>query len=164
MAIKVRHDIKVTQVPGQESIGTVVMQSAEVVPDTLYMLICMLCAGEVDTTDDSNDKLNVVLKRKILICQDIVFLVSRGRKYTPKHVGIGVTVYQATRSKELVERFHTVGHSKSHETVLRLDNAIRNDTFGRYNTNGNVIAPRNFTENSHSSYTRYAIDNIDINE
>ncbi|CAB3988305.1 Hypothetical predicted protein, partial [Paramuricea clavata] len=45
VAIKVRHDIKVT--PGQESIGTIDMQSAEeVVPDTLYMLIRMLCAGE----------------------------------------------------------------------------------------------------------------------
>ncbi len=150
VAIKVRHDIKVT--PGQESIGTIDMQSAEeVVPDTLYMLIRMLCAGDVDTTDESNNELNIDLKTKILsICQDIVFLVSKGRKYTPKHVGIGVTVHQATRSKELVQLLHAAGHSISYETVLRLDNAIANDTLERYNTNGNVIVPRNFTESSHS--------------
>ena len=124
-----------------------------------------MCAGEVDTTDDGNDELNIDLKRKILsICQDIVFLVSRGRKYTPKHVGIGVTVHQATRSKELVQLLHAAGHSMSYETVLQLDNAIANDTLHRYNTNGNVIVPRNFTETSRSTYTRYAIDNIDINE
>ena len=164
VAMKVRNDIKIS--PGQESIGTIDMQSAEeVVPDTLYMLIRMLCAGEVDTTDDGNEELNIDLKRKILsICQDIVFLVSRGRKYTPKHVGIGVTVHQATRSKELVQLLHAAGHSISYETVLQLDNAIANDTLQRYNTNGNMIVPRNFTETSRSTYTRYAIDNIDINE
>ena len=163
VAIKVRHDIKVT--PGQESIGTIDIPSAEeVVPDTLYMLIRMLCAGEVDTTDESNDELNIDLKTKILsICQDIDFLVSRGQKYTLKHVGIGVTVHQATRSKELVQLLHAAGHSISYETVLRLDNAIANDTLERYNTNGNIIVPRNFTESLHSSYTCYAIDNVDIN-
>ena len=162
--MKVRNDIKIS--PGQESIGTIDMQSAEeVVPDNLYMLIRMLCTGKVDTTDDGNEELNIDLKRKILsICQDIVFLVSRGRKYTPKHVGIGVTVHQATRSKDLVQLLHAAGYSISYETVLRLDNAIANDTLQRYNTNGNVIVPRNFTETSHSTYTRYAIDNIDINE
>ena len=164
VAMKVRNDIKIS--PGQESIGTIDMQSEEeVVPDTLYILIRMLCAGEVDTTDDGNEELNIDLKRKILgICQDIVFLVSRGRRYTSKHVGIGVTVHQATRSKELVQLLYAAGHSISYETVLRLDNAIANDTLQRYNTNGNVIVPRNFTETSRSTYTRYAIDNIDINE
>ena len=77
VAIKVRHDIKVT--PGQESIGTIDMQSAEeVVPDTLYMLIRMLCAGEVDTTDDSNDELNIDLKTKILIICKTSFFLSPG--------------------------------------------------------------------------------------
>ena len=80
-------------------LGTIDMQSAEeVVPDTLYMLNRMLCVGEVDAPEDSNDELNINLKRKILsICQEIVFLVFRGWIYTSKHVGIEVTVYQATR-------------------------------------------------------------------
>jgi hypothetical protein len=114
VAIKVHQDIKVT--PGQENIGNIDIQSAEkVVPDTLYMLIRLLCAGEVDTTDESNTELDVDLKRKVLsICQDIVFLSSRGRKRTPKHVGIGLTVHQATRSKELVEWGHSTQHSRLH--------------------------------------------------
>ena len=53
-------------------------RAEEVVPDTLYMLICMLCAGDVDTTDDSNDKQVLNMKRKIQsLCQDIVFLAYR---------------------------------------------------------------------------------------
>lgn len=58
-----------------------------------------------------------------------------------------------------------MGHSISYETVLRIDNSIANDALKRYYDNGKVAVPRNFTEeSSDSSYTRYAIDNIDINE
>ena len=41
VATKVHHDIKAT--PGQETFG-------KIDPDTLYMLIRLLCAGEIDTT------------------------------------------------------------------------------------------------------------------
>ena len=74
VATKVHHDIKAT--PGQENFG-------KIDPDTLYMLIRLLCAGEIDTTDDGNAELDTDLKRKVLsICQDIVFLASRGRKHS----------------------------------------------------------------------------------
>ena len=97
------------------------------------------------------------------IFQDIVFLASRGRKLTPKHLGLGITVHEATRSKELVQLLHSAGHSISYETVLRMDNSIANYVLVRYKENGNVFVPRNFTEST-ASYTRYAVDNIDINE
>lgn len=44
-----------------------------------------------------------------------------------------------------------------------MDNSIANDVLKRYKENGNVFVPRNFTEST-ASYTRYAVDNIDINE
>ena len=44
-----------------------------------------------------------------------------------------------------------------------MDNSIANDVLVRYKENGNVFVPRNFTEST-ASYTRYAVDNIDINE
>lgn len=44
-----------------------------------------------------------------------------------------------------------------------MDNSIANDVLVRYKENGNVFVPRNFTE-SKASYTRYSVDNIDINE
>ena len=45
-----------------------------------------------------------------------------------------------------------------------MDNTIANDVLQKYNENGNVLVPRNFHGNSVASYTRYAVDNIDINE
>ena len=40
-----------------------------------------------------------VHNRMLSISQDIIFAVTNGRKLTPKHVGLGLTVHQATRSK-----------------------------------------------------------------
>ena len=79
------------------------------------------------------------------ICQDIIFLSSRGHKLTPKHFGIGLTVHQATRSKQLVQLLHTAGHSVNYDTVLRMDNTIANDALERYKESGNVLVPGNFT-------------------
>lgn len=62
-----------------------------------------------------------------------------------------------------MQLLHSAGHSISYETVLRMDNSIANDVLVRYKENGNVFVPRNFTE-SKASYTRYSVDNIDINE
>jgi hypothetical protein len=47
---------------------------------------------------------------------------------------------------------------------MRMDNTIANDVLERYNENGKVFVPRNFTGASGESYTRYDVDNIDINE
>ena len=65
------------------------------------------------------------------ICQEIVFLASRGRQLTLKHLGLGLSVHQATRSKELVQLLHSAGHSVSYETVLRMDNTIAKDALER---------------------------------
>ena len=46
-----------------------------------------------------------------------------------------------------------------------MDNTLANDVLQRYKENGNVFVPRNFGDNSDTiTYTRYAVDNIDINE
>ncbi|KAL9979291.1 hypothetical protein ACROYT_G016935 [Oculina patagonica] len=162
VAVKVHHDIKAT--PGHNYVGGIDMKNAEkVVPESLYMLIRLLCAGDV--TDDGTDEMDVAIKTKILsICQDIIYLVSKGRKLTPKHVGLALTVHQATRSRELVELLHSAGHTVSYDTVLRIDNGIANDVLERYHDNDKVFVPRNFIDCTERCYTRYAVDNIDINE
>lgn len=159
VAIKVHHDVK--SMPGHDCIGDISQESAEkIIPDSLFTLINLLCTGHQD--DDGEDE---SCKTKVLsICQDIFFLASRGRKLTPKHVGLGLTIHQATRSKELVQLLYSAGHSVSYETVLRIDNTIANDVLEKYKNNGNVFVPRNFSRETTAEYTRYAVDNIDINE
>ena len=44
-----------------------------------------------------------------------------------------------------------------------MDNTIANDVLERYKENGNIFVPRNFADST-ATYTRYAVDNIDINE
>ena len=161
VSVKVHHDVK--SVLGHDCIGKINQASAEkIVPESLFMLISLLCTGHQEEEKESD----IDMKPRILsICQDILFLASRGRKLTPKHVGLGLTVHQATRSKELVQLLYNSGHSISYETVLRMDNTLANDVLERYKENGNVFVPRNFAESSNRiSYTRYAVDNIDINE
>ena len=79
-------------------------------------------------------------------------------------MGLGLTIHQVTRSKELVQLLYSAGHCVSYETVLRIDNTIASDVLEKYKDNGNVFVPRNFCEESTTEYTRYAVDNIDINE
>ncbi|XP_068737963.1 uncharacterized protein [Montipora capricornis] len=136
VSVKVHQDVKA--VLGHDCIGNINKASAEkIVPESLFILISLLC----------------------------VFLASQGRKPTPKHVGLGLTVHQATRSKELVQLLYNAGHSISYETVLRMNNTLANDVLERYKENGNVFVPRNFAEGSDTiSYTRYAVDNIEIDE
>lgn len=129
-------------------------------PESLYMLLRLLCIGNGNLEDDSEETFNTKL---LSIAQDIVFLVSGGRKPTPKHIGIGITVHQATRSKNLVQLLHAAGHSISYESVLRADTTIANEALKRYFENGEVYIPLNFVNASLLGYIMYANDNIDIN-
>lgn len=115
----------------------------------------------MDLEDDSEETFHTKL---LSIAQDIVFLASGGKKPTPKHIGIGITVHQATRSKNLVKLLHAAGHSISHESVLRTDTTIANEALKRYFENGEVYIPLNFVNASFPGYIMYANDNIDINE
>ena len=161
VAIKLHHDLK--SAPTHSCIGNITKENAEeIVPDSLYILISLLCNGQPEENEETTED---NMKTRILsICQDIIFLSSGNRKLTPKHIGLGLTIHQATRSKELVQLLHSAGHCVSYDTVLRMDNTIANDVLQRYRENGNVFVPSNFTENSDTKYTRYAVDNIDINE
>ena len=55
----------------------------------------------------------------------------------PCLIGLGLTVLQATRSKELVQLLYNAEHSISYESVLRMENTLANDVLERYIENGN---------------------------
>ena len=54
---------------------------------------------------DENTKRGVVS-----VAQDIVYEVSKGTKLTPRHVGFGLKLHQATRSEKLVNIVHAANH------------------------------------------------------
>lgn len=92
MSVKNHQDMKA--VLGHDCIGNIHEASAEkLVPESSFISIPLLCTGhqEEEKESDANRK-----PRILSICQDILFLASRGRKPTPKHLGLGLTVHQAT--------------------------------------------------------------------
>ena len=91
-------------------------------------------------------------------------VVSNGRKHTPKQLGLGLTIHQATRSKGIVQLMHAAGHSVSYEPVWRADTALANSALARYVAHNNTIIPLNFISAHLKGYIRYANDNIDIIE
>ena len=81
----------------------------------------------------------------------------------PRDLGLGLTVHQATKSKDLVQLLHAAGNSVSYETVLRSDTTIAYDMISRYYDQRNLMIPRSFGSAKFLGYVRYANDNLDIN-
>ena len=72
------------------------------------------------------------------IAQDIVYGLSKQNKLTPKHLALGLALYQATISETLVSLWHAVGHTVGIDTVRRADTPIANDILRRFETNGHI--------------------------
>ena len=109
VSVKVHQDVKAA--PDHDCIGNINQESAEkIVPESLFILISLLCSG----LQQEDQEADADMKHRILsMCQDILFIASRGRKLTPTHVGLGLTVHQATRSKELVQLLYNAAHTVS---------------------------------------------------
>lgn len=84
----------------------------------------MLLGGTnaLDTDNTSTD----ARQRIYNVGQDILFAISNGKKLTSKHVGLGLTLHQATRSEKLVDLFNSAGATIGIDTIRRLDTTIAN--------------------------------------
>lgn len=128
VAVKILADIR--DAPEFNIVGGIDVAHAEkVVPESLYLFLRLLCCGDdLDDVESDGDAKHI----KVLnTAQDVVFLACKGRRTTPKHLGLGLTVHQATRSKDLVQLLHAAGNSVSYETVLRSDTSIADDMISR---------------------------------
>ena len=91
--------------------------------------------------------------------QDLIYGLSNGKKWTPKHICLTSTLHQATRSKDLVNLFHRAGHCLSYKQLLQLDTALANDTLQSVDHTTGAVIPRNFVPNE---FIHFTADNIDI--
>ena len=93
-ALRIRSDIRAA--PGQQNCASVSNEDAErVVPESLFMLLSILLTGDVDESEENSK----VQRTAMSISQDTVYAVSKRKKLTPKHIGLGMVIRQATRSK-----------------------------------------------------------------
>ena len=58
------------------------------------------------------------------LCQDIIYISSKGRKQTPKHLSLAMAVRQITGSYHTIKLLNGFGHCISHSTVLALDTTL----------------------------------------
>jgi hypothetical protein len=99
---------------------------------------------------------------KILsVCQDIMYGVSEGRKWTPKHIGLSCTSHQMTRSKQLVNLFHSAGHTLNYHDVLKIDTGLAEKSLESLDVNTGCFMPHNLKD---KVFTHLTADNIDIND
>ena len=53
--------------------------------------------------------------------QDLVYMSSRGKTRTPKHIGLSVTCHKMTQSKEVIRLLNRNGQSVSYDEVEAID-------------------------------------------
>ena len=107
------------------------------------------CSTESEKEDDSeliNYLGNFKQMRVVSIAQDIVYGVSAGRKWTPKHIGLALTLHQKTRSRKLVSLFNKAGHCLSYKQLMTVNTAFAGCTLGALDENTGAVTPPNFLE------------------
>ena len=111
------------------------------IPKSLYVFLRLLCTGKDPTEHEDDDE---SVRRCVLsIAQDIMFGVSKGKILTPKHIGLGLSVHQATRSKELVNLLNADGHSVNYDMIRRIDTSIAKKVIDDLERNEYVPLPTN---------------------
>ena len=135
------------------------------IPDSVYMFLKVLFGGEniFSTNEDGgsyeDDETDIYEHRILSVGQDLVYIASRGKMWTPKHVGLASTLYQATRSKILIEMFRKAGHTVSYKNVLQIDTALAEATVKSVDLNTGAVIPDNLVS---GSFVHFSTDNIDI--
>ena len=133
------------------------------IPDQLYMFLRWLLeenSGSDPISGQKENSLRPDTHRLILsIGQDIVFACNKS-VFTPKHIGIGVTVTHLTGSKETIKLLNKFGHSISYEEVIKLEKIFLQQTMQDDDERTSVI-PSNIVARQ---FVQAAADNLDFNE
>ena len=90
------------------------------------------------------------------LCQDIMFLHSRGTRPTPKSIALGMTMRHLTGSKLVSQILSGFGHSISYDAVLRAETAIAQKHAAAVDT-----VPERFVKHK---FTLLVYENIDFAE
>ena len=123
------------------------------VPSVLLTFIRQLLGAEESGDGDGTDRY------ALSIAQDIVYCASKGRKWTPKHVGLANTLHQETRSKRLVQMVHNAGHCLSYKQLLTVTTGLAEAVLRSTDESTGAVVPPNLVPDK---FVHFALDNIDI--
>lgn len=80
---------------------------------------------------------------KILsIAQDIVYVAGRGKKLTPKHIGLAVTLHHK-RSQKLVNLFNRAGHCATYRQLRQIYTSLAEETLNTLDYSTGAVIPSN---------------------
>lgn len=98
---------------------------ASMIPSQLFNFMAWMTGCSDVFTDDGHVSTTEESRRRLLsICQDVIYLQSRGRSMMPKHVALGMTLRHMTGSSNIIGLVNGLGHCTSHTTVLEHDSAL----------------------------------------
>ena len=126
------------------------------------MFLRLLFGGQKLLRGQTIEEKEAEARRKVLSCaQDIVYGVSGGRKWTPKHTGLGSTLHQVTRShgQDLVKLFNKAGHGLSYDQILQVDTSLADSVLRSLDPNTGIVMPPNLVR---EKFVYFSADNIDI--
>ncbi|XP_047124615.1 uncharacterized protein LOC124807117 isoform X1 [Hydra vulgaris] len=130
----------------------------ESVPIVLYNFLCLVL-GFSDEPYLYNQRHSIttpLMLKVISIAQDLIYVASKGRTNTYKHLALGMTVRQLTGSSKLIDILNGFGHSVSSATVIRHESAL-----AALNVMVNTIVPCNVAK---KKFTTLVYDNADFLE
>lgn len=165
LALKLRSDI--LQAPEYKGFQISDDEAIACVPDSLFMFLRLMIGGQSLLDYEADEREEKVMTEKeskvqnvvLSIAQDLVYSVSK--RWTPKHVGLGSTLHQSTRSKDLVQLFHNAGHIISYDNILQVDTALAEKTLASMDEATGSVVPPNLV---HNTFVHFTCDNIDIND
>lgn len=136
----------------------ITLESArKMVPIPLYNFLAWVLGMTDDPGFDDYAKVTGEENAKLLsLAQDIIYVSHAGRKPTPKHLALSMTIRQMTGSSGLLKVIHGFGHCASHSTTLRHDTAL-----AELNLQSSTVVPKEILPNKH---TTLIWDNDDFQE
>ena len=159
VALKIRGDM-VTKA-GHKGLSVSEYDAIGCIPESLYMFLYLLYGGQRLIESDNLEVESEEKTRQMVmnVAQDLIYGVSKGKKWTPKHIGLTSTLHKATRSKDLVNLFHQAGHCLSYKQLLKIDTALAKNTLESMDPTSGAVVPENFVPNT---FIHFTADNIDI--
>ena len=120
----------------------------------LYWMLCIKPPESAETVDKLEVKESSPLFHRKLIStsQDLVYISSKGKCRTPKHLGLGIAMHQITQSEDVVTMLNRQGQCVSYDEVQRIETCWAHEQL-----KDDVFIPMNMAQ---GQVTRCAGDNF----
>lgn len=87
VALKIRADLRET--PGCQGLNIGALDASDCVPESLQLFLHLLFGGERLLDEETIEEKEAEVRSKAFaVAQDIIYGVSNGKKWTPKHIGL----------------------------------------------------------------------------